>query len=90
METYFSTVRMMGEIEKALFVIDEVFVKNRERSVSFMDEVTQLIENKRELLGDLGHTQIELASKTQFIEEEQLEMKKKRNEMVILCEMKDR
>ena len=64
METYFSTVRMMGEIEKALFVIDEVFVKNRERSVSFMDEVTQLIENKRELLGDLGHTQIELASKT--------------------------
>jgi len=56
MENYFSTIRRMGDIEKALFVIDEVFVKNRERSVSFMDEVTQLIENKRELLGDLGHT----------------------------------
>ena len=46
----------LGDLEKALFVIDDVFVRNRERSVLFMEEVKQLIENKRELLGDLGLT----------------------------------
>jgi hypothetical protein len=64
MELYFGTLGRMGDIEKALFVIDEVFINNRERSHEFVDEVKQLIENKRELLADLGATQIELASKT--------------------------
>jgi hypothetical protein len=64
MELYFGTLGRMGDIEKALFVIDEVFINNRERSHEYVDEVKQLIENKRELLADLGATQIELASKT--------------------------
>ena len=53
-----------------------------------MEEVKQLIENKRELLGDLGLTQIQLASKTQFIEEEKVDMRKRRQEMVTLGAMK--
>jgi len=44
----------VGEHEKALFMIDEVFIKNRVRSVLFMAEVEQLINIKKELLGDLG------------------------------------
>jgi hypothetical protein len=88
MQTYFSTLSSLGDLEKALFVIDDVFVRNRERSVLFMEEVKQLIENKRELLGDLGLTQIQLASKTQFIEEEKVDMRKRRQEMVTLGAMK--
>ena len=53
---YYETASAMGDLEKALFVIDDVFVRNRKRSVLFMDEVKSLIENKRELLGDLGLT----------------------------------
>ena len=56
MSVYFETSSAMGDLEKALFVIDDVFVRNRKRSVLFMDEVKSLIENKRELLGDLGLT----------------------------------
>lgn len=41
-----------------------------------MAEVENLIQIKKETLTDLGLTQIELASKIQFIEEERLEMHK--------------
>lgn len=43
---------------------------------------------KKDTLNDLGQTQIELASKIQFIEEEQREMRKQRQEMMVLCELK--
>ena len=47
-----------------------------------------LIEIKKEALNDLGQTQIELASKIQFIEEERTDMEKQRKEMQILGEKK--
>ena len=37
---------------------------------------------KKESLNDLGQTQIELASKIQYIEEERNEMRKQRDEMM--------
>ena len=43
---------------------------------------------KKDTLNDLGQTQIELASKIQFIEEEKREMRKQRQEMMVLCELK--
>ena len=49
-----------------------------------MAQVEQLIEVKKESLNDLGQTQIELASKIQFIEEERNEMRKQREEMMAL------
>ena len=74
----------LGEHESALFLIDEIFARNRVRSVLFMAQVEQLIEVKKESLNDLGQTQIELASKIQFIEEERNEMRKQREEMMQL------
>lgn len=53
----------LGEHESALFLIDEIFARNRIRSVLFTAQVEQLIEVKKESLNDLGQTQIELASK---------------------------
>jgi len=53
----------LGEHESALFLIDEIFSRNRIRSVLFTAQVEQLIEVKKESLNDLGQTQIELASK---------------------------
>lgn len=53
----------LGENEKALFMIDDVFIQNRLRSVMFTKEVEDLIQIKKETLTDLGLTQIELASK---------------------------
>ena len=55
--------RRLGEHEGALFLIDEIFIRNRVRSVVFMAQVQNLIEIKKEALNDLGQTQIELASK---------------------------
>ena len=49
-----------------------------------MAQVEQLIEVKKDSLNDLGQTQIELASKIQFIEEERSEMRKEREEMIQL------
>ena len=49
-----------------------------------MASVEQLIEVKKESLNDLGQTQIELASKIQFIEEERNDMRKHREEMMQL------
>jgi hypothetical protein len=46
--------RMLGEHENALFLIDEIFIRNRLRSVEFMTEVEKLIEVKKESLNDLG------------------------------------
>ncbi len=74
----------LGEHESALFLIDEIFARNRIRSVLFTAQVEQLIEVKKESLNDLGQTQIELASKIQFIEEERNEMRKQREEMMQL------
>lgn len=45
---------------------------------------------KKESLNDLGQTQIELASKIQFIEEERNEMLKQRDEMMQLQKSKQR
>ena len=53
-----------------------------------MAEVKSLILLKQETLTDLGQTQIELASKIQFINEERLEMQKQKDEMFLLSEMK--
>ena len=80
--------RRLGEHEGALFLIDEIFIRNRVRSVVFMAQVQNLIEIKKEALNDLGQTQIELASKIQFIEEEQCDMQKQRQEMLHLGEKK--
>lgn len=44
----------LGEHESALFLIDEIFSRNRIRSVLFMAQVEQLIEVKKESLNDLG------------------------------------
>ena len=44
----------LGEHESALFLIDEIFFRNRIRSVQFMAQVEQLIEVKKESLNDLG------------------------------------
>ena len=44
----------IGEHESALFLIDEIFSRNRIRSVMFMAQVEQLIEVKKESLNDLG------------------------------------
>ena len=71
-------------------MIDEIFIRNRIRSVYFMAQVQQLIDIKKDTLNDLGQTQIELASKIQFIEEEKRDMEKQRTEMMNLCEMKKR
>ena len=49
--------------ETAFFMIDDIFIQNRIRSVEFMAEVQDLINFKKETLTDLGQTQIELASK---------------------------
>lgn len=78
------------EHEKALLMIDGVFINNRVRSVMFTAQVNNQIELKRELLNDLGQTQIELASKIQFITEEQLDMKKQKDEMQFLAQLKQR
>ena len=80
----------LGEHEGALFLIDEIFSRNRIRSVLFMASVEQLIEVKKESLNDLGQTQIELASKIQFIEEERNDMRKQREEMMQLQQSKQR
>jgi hypothetical protein len=66
----------IGENEKAIFMIDDVFIQNRVRSVKFMSEVEHLIQVKKETLTDLGQSQIELSSKIQSIEEDRLDMKK--------------
>ncbi len=44
----------LGEHESALFLIDEIFARNRIRSVLFTAQVEQLIEVKKESLNDLG------------------------------------
>lgn len=44
----------LGEHESALFLIDEIFARNRIRSVLFVAQVEQLIEVKKESLNDLG------------------------------------
>jgi len=80
----------LGEHESALFLIDEIFARNRIRSVLFTAQVEQLIEVKKESLNDLGQTQIELASKIQFIEEERNDMRKQREEMMHLQMSKQR
>ena len=80
----------LGEHESALFLIDEIFNRNRIRSVLFMAQVEQLIEVKKESLNDLGQTQIELASKIQFIEEERNEMLKQKEEMMALQQSKQK
>ena len=46
----------LGEHESALFLIDEIFSRNRIRSVLFTAQVEQLIEVKKESLNDLGQT----------------------------------
>ena len=46
----------LGEHESALFLIDEIFARNRIRSVLFTAQVEQLIEVKKESLNDLGQT----------------------------------
>jgi hypothetical protein len=66
----------IGENEKAIFMIDDVFIQNRVRSVKFMSEVEHLIQVKKETLTVLGESQIELSSKIQSIEEDRLDMKK--------------
>ena len=45
---------MLGEHENALFLIDEIFIRNRIRSIEFMAQVQQLIEVRKESLNDLG------------------------------------
>lgn len=79
---------VIGEHEKAILMIDDIFIQNRIRSVQFMIEVENLIQIKKETLTDLGKTQIELASKIQFITEERLEMQKNKDEMFHLMEIK--
>ena len=69
-------------------MIDEIFIRNRTRSVHFMAQVQELINFKKETLNDLGQTCIELASKISFIEEEQRDMRKQRDEMMKLCNLK--
>lgn len=80
----------ISEHEKAILMIDDVFIQNRMRSVMFMGEVEHQIQIKKESLNDLGQTQIELSSKIQFIVEEQLDMRKQRDEMLYLQEMKQK
>ena len=46
--------RRLGDHEGALFLIDEIFIRNRVRSVVFMAQVQNLIEIKKEALNDLG------------------------------------
>ena len=71
-------------------MIDDVFIVNRTRSLMFMSEVEHQIQIRKESLNDLGQTQIELASKIQFIVEEQLDMKKQCDEMHLLQSMKQK
>ena len=46
--------RRLGDHEGALFLIDEILIRNRVRSVVFMAQVQNLIEIKKEALNDLG------------------------------------
>ena len=81
-------MQRLGEHEAALFLIDEIFSRNRIRSELFIAQVEQLIEVKKESLNDLGQTQIELAGKIQFINEERNEMHKQRDAMIELQQAK--
>lgn len=46
--------KRLGEHERALFVIDDIFIRNRVRSVLFMAQAEYLIDIKKESLNDLG------------------------------------
>eukprot|EP00351_Strombidinopsis_sp_SopsisLIS2011_P002176 CAMPEP_0116873568 /NCGR_PEP_ID=MMETSP0463-20121206/4792_1 /TAXON_ID=181622 /ORGANISM="Strombidinopsis sp, Strain SopsisLIS2011" /LENGTH=77 /DNA_ID=CAMNT_0004515867 /DNA_START=1111 /DNA_END=1344 /DNA_ORIENTATION=- len=49
-------IMQISEHEKALFMIDEVFIRNRVRSLLFMAEVESVIDIKKESLNDLALT----------------------------------
>jgi glutaredoxin 2 len=76
--------------EQAVLMIDDVFIQNRLRAVLFVSDVEHQIQIRKESMNDLGQTQIELASKIQFIVEEQTDMRKQKDEMLHLQELKFR
>lgn len=49
-------LQKINQHEKALFMIDQIFIRNRTRSVHFMAQVQELIDIKKDTLNDLGQT----------------------------------
>lgn len=76
--------------EIIFFMIQHIFQKNRLPSINFMAETIQYMNSQQEEMSELRKTQNELTTRISAIEEEKRDMRKKIDEMRVLCDLKEK